>query len=98
LPDLVKDLNQVNDPRHISYINYDIGEILYTAILKNVCTISSMQDMTDKFNTQECVHNLCLILGKEKKDEHCFMNGIILRSGNGCPLRKGDDAYAVCYI
>ncbi len=35
---------------------------------KNVCTISSMQDMTDKFNTEECVHNLCLILGKEEKE------------------------------
>jgi len=68
LPDLVKDLSQVNDPRHASYIDYDIEEILYTIIMKNVCSISSMQDMTDKFNTEECVHNLCLILGKEEKE------------------------------
>ena len=63
LPDFVKDLSDVNDPRHTSYIDYDIEEILYTVIMKNVCTISSMQDMTDKFNTEECVYNLCLILG-----------------------------------
>jgi hypothetical protein len=68
LPDFIKDLSNVNDPRHTSYTDYDIEEILYTVIMKNVCTISSMQDMTDKFNTEECVHNLCLILGKEEKE------------------------------
>jgi hypothetical protein len=68
LPDFVRDLSDVNDPRHPSYTDYDIEEILYTVIMKNVCTISSMQDMTDKFNTEECVHNLCLILGKEEKE------------------------------
>lgn len=68
LPDFAKDLSAVNDPRHTSYTDYDIEEILYTVIMKNVCSISSMQDMTDKFNTQECVHNLCLILGKEEKE------------------------------
>jgi hypothetical protein len=67
-PDFIKDLSTVNDPRHISYTNYDIQEILYTIIMKNVCSITSMQDMTDKFNTEECVNNLCLILGKEEKE------------------------------
>lgn len=68
LPDLIKDLSGVNDPRHASYIDYDIEEILYTVIMKNVCTISSMQDLADKVNTEACARNLCLILGKEEKE------------------------------
>jgi len=34
LPDFMKDLSNVNDPRHISYTDYDIEEILYTIIMK----------------------------------------------------------------
>lgn len=68
LPDFIKDLSEVNDPRHASYIDYGIEEILYTVIMKNVCAITSMQDMTDKFNTEECARNLCLILGKDEKE------------------------------
>jgi len=52
----------------MSYTDYDIEEILYTVIMKNVCTITSMQEMTDQFNNEECARNLCLILGKDEKD------------------------------
>jgi hypothetical protein len=68
LPDLIENLREINDPRHLSYTDYDIEEILYTVIMKNVCSITSMQDMTDKFNTEECARNLCLILGKDEKE------------------------------
>ena len=33
LPDLIKELS-VRDPRHTSYTDYDIEEILYTVIMK----------------------------------------------------------------
>lgn len=36
--------------------------------MKNTCNITSMQEMTDKFNTEECVSNLCMILGIEEKE------------------------------
>lgn len=68
LPTLVKDLSKVRDPRKKSYTDYDIEEILYTMIMKNVCSITSMQDMTDKFNDEVCVRNICEILGKEEKE------------------------------
>jgi hypothetical protein len=67
-PSLIKDLSQVQDPRNQSYIEYDIEEILYTMLMKNICSISSMQDMTDKFNEEECVQNICKILGKDEKE------------------------------
>jgi hypothetical protein len=68
LPELIKELSLVKDPRNLSYIDYDIEEILYTMILKNVCSITSMQGMTDKFNNCKCVENVCGILGKDPRE------------------------------
>lgn len=68
VPGFTNDLSKVKDPRNSAYIDYDIEEILYTVIMKNVFSITSMQDMTDKFNVEECARNLCLILGKDEKE------------------------------
>ena len=68
LPNFINELGKIKDPRHKSYTDYDIEEILYTMIMKNACSITSMQEMTDEFNNEECVRNLCLILGKEEKE------------------------------
>lgn len=68
LPDLIEELKLVEDPRNKSYIDYTIEEILYTMIIKNVCSISSMQEMTEDFNKDECVKNICSILGKDEKE------------------------------
>jgi len=37
-------------------------------ILKNICSIESMQEMNDAFNEDGCVKNLYKILGLEEKD------------------------------
>ena len=68
LPNFIDELGKIKDPRHQSYKEYDIEEILYTMIMKNACSIPSMQEMTDVLNDEECAHNLCLILGKEEKE------------------------------
>jgi len=68
LPDFIDELGKIKDPRNQSYIEYDIEEILYTLVMKNVCSITSMQGMTDEFNNEECARNLCLILGKDEKE------------------------------
>lgn len=68
LPNFIDELGRIKDPRHQSYTEYDIEEILYTVIMKNACSLISMQDMTDEFNEDERTHNLCLILGKEEKE------------------------------
>lgn len=68
LPNFIDELGKIKDPRHQSYIDYDMEEILYTMVMKNVGSITSMQEMTDTFNKKECVHNLCLILEKEEKE------------------------------
>lgn len=67
-PDLIQDIKKIMDNRHQSYITYEIEVIIYVMILKNVCSIESMQEMNDEFNQDECVKNLYKILGLEEKD------------------------------
>lgn len=67
-PDLIQDIKNVIDGRNESYIQYNIEVILYVMILKNICSIESMQEMTDKFNEDECIKNIYMVLGLEEKD------------------------------
>lgn len=67
-PKMLEDIKKVMDGRHQSYIEYEIEVILYVTILKNVCSIMSMQEMTDTFNEDECAKNIYRILGLEEKD------------------------------
>lgn len=67
-PDLIDALGRIKDPRNGSYTMYDISEILYTVIMKNNCNLSSMQEMTDKFNEETIAQNICELLGTEEKE------------------------------
>jgi hypothetical protein len=67
-PYLIQDIKKIMDSRNQSYITYEIEVIIYMMILKNVCSIVSMQEMTDAFNEDECVKNLYKILGLEERD------------------------------
>ncbi len=67
-PNLVRELSRVEDPRHPSYTDYDIEEILYTMLLKNIFDLPSMQEMTNQFNQEERVWNVCKILGKSERE------------------------------
>jgi len=67
-PELIGDIKKVLDARNQSYITYEIEVILYMMILKNVCSITSMQEMNDTFNEDECVKNIYKILELEEKE------------------------------
>jgi len=67
-PDLIRDIKEVIDGRHQSYITYEIEIIIYVMILKNICSIASMQEMNEAFNIDECVRNVYKILGLEEKE------------------------------
>ena len=67
-PNLIKDMRAVLDTRKQNYITYEIEVILYVMIMKNVCSIASMQEMTDSFNMEECARNIFKILGLPEKD------------------------------
>ena len=64
-PDLFGQFGQTYDPRHQSYIIYTnrimLGQIYY----KGIAGITSMQDMTDKFNNQQIVDNIAALMGAE---------------------------------
>lgn len=66
-PDLITDIKKVMDGRNQSYITYEIEVVLYIMLLKNVCSIASMQEMNDTFNEDECIKNIYKILGLEEK-------------------------------
>lgn len=67
--DLLPKLNSVKDARDKRYITYKTGELLYVMLMAKVMTIESMNDMTEKFNTDECIENFKKILGNEKLEE-----------------------------
>ena len=67
-PDLSGWLASLKDPR--KFWTYETEVMLMTVIMKNVFCISSMQKMTDEFIKDECVKNLCIMLGVP---EHEFL-------------------------
>jgi hypothetical protein len=67
-PELIEDIKKIMDTRHQSYITYEIEVIIYMMILKNVCSLASMQEMNDKFNEDECIKNIYKILGLEERE------------------------------
>ena len=67
-PDLIEDIKKVLDARNQSYITYEIEVIVYVMILKNVCSLTSMQEMNSEFNADECVKNIYKILKLKERD------------------------------
>ena len=46
------------DPRHTSYITYPQKVMIATALMKNVCGITSMTQMTEQFNEETIIQNI----------------------------------------
>lgn len=67
-PELFKRFTEVNDPRHQSYIEYSIKTMLGTLYYKCIGGISSMQEMTRKFNDESVAKNLYTFVGDKKQD------------------------------
>lgn len=55
---LQKRLNEVKDPRDKRYITYNSCTLLGTGITKNICGITTMQQMTAAFNDENCIQNI----------------------------------------
>jgi hypothetical protein len=66
---LVERLKRIKDPRHQSYIEYGPEALLFSMIMKNICGIPSMTNMTEKFNKDECIENIRAVLGYETLEE-----------------------------
>ena len=66
---LRKWINEMLDPRHQSYITYSQADLVILGLLKNVCSIESMNQMEEKFNENVCIHNLKVLSGNKKLEE-----------------------------
>lgn len=67
-PQLFAKFAEVNNPRNQSYIDYPVKVMLGTLYYKCISGISSMQEMTRKFNDDEVVENLYSFMGEIKKE------------------------------
>lgn len=61
--------DEIQDPRHQSYIEYNIENIMMVLIFKNLCNIETMSEMTEEFNTNETIKNFEKILDNDNLDE-----------------------------
>lgn len=62
-------LNEVEDHRNQSYIKYEVAEILTAMLLGHIMNLKSMNNLSYKFNKEECIENMKKILEKENIDE-----------------------------
>lgn len=60
-----KRLSKIEDPRHSSYIDYPIEEIIYPVILKNMFNLNSMREIETTLIPETAVDNLRKILKTE---------------------------------
>lgn len=58
-------INQMLDPRHQSYITYTQADLVFQCLLKNLCSVESMNQMEEKFNEENCIHNLKVLSGNK---------------------------------
>ena len=58
-------INDMMDPRHQSYITYTQPDLIFQLLLKNLCSVESMNQMEEKFNEEICIHNLKTISGNK---------------------------------
>ena len=98
-PELFAKFADVNDPRNQSYIDYPVRVMLGTMYYKCIGGISSIQEMTRKFNDDEVVENLYLFMGETKKEylPHGVIENEFLARLNPVELEKmqKDIAYSM---
>lgn len=67
-PELFRAFRATADPRHQSYIQYSKQVMLGTIYYKGIAGITSMQEMTSKFNKQSVVDNISSFIGVEPSE------------------------------
>lgn len=67
-PELMRKFDEIEDPRHTSYTDYNCKEMLGTVYYKGIAGISSMRQMTTVFNDEKITSNLYTFIGTEAKE------------------------------
>ena len=68
LPKLNNLLSNLTDSRHKSYITYSMKTIVMTRLFALICGITTMNEMTNKFNTEEAIKNLSSICNQDLEE------------------------------
>lgn len=69
MPDLWKQIDEMKDPRHQSYITYPQRVLIAVVLLKNLTGLRSMNEMTDVFNEDAYIQNIGLMCGIRTLEE-----------------------------
>lgn len=69
MPDLWKQIDEMKDPRHQSYITYPQRVLIAVVLLKNLTGLRSMNEMTDVFNENAYIQNIGLMCGIRTLEE-----------------------------
>lgn len=64
-PELMHLFSSLTDKRHKSYITYNIRTIILTRLMALLCGITTMSEISTKFNTEEAIKNLSTICKQE---------------------------------
>lgn len=88
-PEFNNRLNATRDPRDVRYITYTPATMLGTGLLKNICGIESMQQMTERFNQEECIKNISNLFSNNNEElPHYVTLNEYLKNVDIAELRK----------
>lgn len=67
-PDLIHLFSILTDNRHTSYITYNMKTIILTRLIALICGVTTMSEISKKFNTEKAIKNLSVICNQELKE------------------------------
>lgn len=68
LPKLFNLFNELTDIRHQSYVTYDMKVICVTRLFGLLCGITTMNSLTDTFNSEEAINNISKLCNSKLDD------------------------------
>lgn len=67
-PQLINMFSTLTDKRHKSYITYNMRTIILTRLMALICGLTTMNEISRKFNTEETIKNLSSICNQELEE------------------------------
>ena len=62
-------IDEMLDPRNLSYTTYTQSDLIFMGLLKNVCAVKTMRSMEEAFNEEACIATLRLLSGDQNLKE-----------------------------
>ena len=62
-------IDEMEDPRHPSYITYSQSDLFYMGLMKNLCGVKTMHAMEEQFNEKNCIETIRILSGDKNLSE-----------------------------